>query len=598
MIGMPELATFGFGAPALLPALLVPVLATWAWWAGRRGRRAARLALGGAPALHGGASERRRSLAAFALIAGIVLAVIASARPQWGEGNREIAQSGIDIVVALDVSRSMEAQDIAPSRAEAASVGLAEMLGHLTGNRVGLVTFAGSAFERAPLTVDLQVLVSLIARSQVESALVQPGTDLAAAIESALDVLDVEDPAAAQAIVLVSDGEDPTQEIEDAIARAEAAGIPIYTVFAGTTNPTPLPETSGGTDVSVGQPDILKTIAGRTGADARSAAQIPGLAVEFRRLQQTQFNADTERQPVDRFVWFAGAALVLVVVAWVVGEGGSRRMPRLRGGAIVASMLALVVIGCGTSAWRHIEAGNAAYKSGDYEDALSEYRQAGEASPDSAAANYNIANALHQLERYEEAAAAAGESHRAALDAEDIRTASLAQYTLGNTAFVRQQLEAARDAYISALRLNPDDRDAKANLELTLALLLPPPDPDPGEPQPGEGTPDPVATPDPDATAQPGDPGPGPADPSATAEPGDGTSQPGQPQPSEPQPGQGEGDPRQFMIEAARVDLAEALGELGPEVTAEEAQRIIDLTRRLNELEGLPSGGAGSVPAR
>src|SRR5690606_17075103 len=175
----------------------------------------------------------------------------------------------------LDVSRSMEAEDVAPNRARAAVDGITTMLSHMAGNRVGLVVFAGDAFARAPLTVDLPVIASMVARAQPEAPLVAAGTNYREALAEAFRLLEVEDAADTRAVLLVSDGEDLSSEFQSAVDFAERRGIRIYTVFAGTSNPTPLPEGSGGTDVSVARPDVLQTIADQTGGSFRTSDRIP-----------------------------------------------------------------------------------------------------------------------------------------------------------------------------------------------------------------------------------------------------------------------------------------------------------------------------------
>src|SRR5690606_33791192 len=150
------------------------------------------------PGLRTERGGRLRLMLGVLVVAALALAVVAAARPQWGEDDEALAQRGIDLIIALDVSRSMEAQDVQPSRAEAAAAGLNEMLSHMTGNRVGLVVFAGNAFARAPLTVDLPVVTSLVTRAQAEAPLVQPGTNLRAALAEAFRLLDVEDAAETQ----------------------------------------------------------------------------------------------------------------------------------------------------------------------------------------------------------------------------------------------------------------------------------------------------------------------------------------------------------------------------------------------------------------
>jgi len=596
---------FAFGEPLALWGLLASVVILGVTWHARRRRRRAAALLGGSPALRTGASEWRLLAVGVLLALACASAVVAAARPQWGEGDQLLEQRGIDLVIALDVSRSMLADDVLPNRAVAAERGLAEMLTHLTGNRVGLVLFAGSAFERSPLTVDLQAVTSLIRRAQAESPLVQPGTNFDAAVAAALQALDVPDPARQQAILVVSDGEEIEETLAAAIARANASGVPVFTVFAGTTTPTGLPSVQGTVDVTTGDPTTLSALARETGGVTRPVGQMAGLAVEFRRMQQTQFASDTALAPVERFAWPAGAAVILLLLAMAVGESGRSRRPqlrpRLRRGVVTAVLwggLAIFIAGCGTVAWRHVEAGNRAYELGDYEMALAEYRRASEAAPDEVAVGYNLANALYALRRYEEAGVAAEESAVAAVELGDAEIALLTRYTLGNTAFRRTEMEAARDAYQAVLRIDPTDRDAKANLELVLAILEPPPPPPPPEDDDGE---------------QPDDGEDGDGDDGN----GNGGQQPG----GQPQPGDGDGDggaaegtpggaPGGGQLgeefdpgEGASLDdirglLEQALGELGPEITLEDALRILTLAQRANELTPLPSRSGGEIPAR
>jgi|GEM_PF-1180748 len=602
---------FAWGEPLLLTALVAPLLAVFALRSSRVARARARALLGGPPGLRGGTHERRRLVVGVLMVLALALAVLAAARPQWGAGDRALEQRGIDLVIALDVSRSMQARDVAPTRAEAAATGLAEMLTHLTGNRVGLVVFAGSAFERAPLTVDLPVLATMVARAQNEAPLVSAGTDLAAAIEASLNVLDVPDRARTQAVLLVSDGEDLQPRLDQAIGLAIAQDVRVYTVFAATTAPTPLGDQAR--DVTTARPDHLEEIAARTGGASRGAAQVAGLAVEFRRLQQTQFAADTEPALIERFPWFVGGALLLLTLALLLGEGGRTPRPRLRRGvigALLPALLGAVLLGaCGAPAWRHVEDGNRAYEAGRFEEALAAYLAADEAAPDDPAVDYNIANALHRLRRMEEAGVAAAAALAGALDAEDGALAGRARFTLGNTAFEREQWEVARDSYMAALRLDPDDRDAKANLELVLAVLQPPPeDPAPQGEDGDPGAEDPEAQP---GDGAPGEPDPGEGEGSEGSEGSEGEGEDGQPgdgqgdgpgsgetpgDPGTPQPG-GPGGALADTLEGARAALEEALGALGPEVTEVEARRILELARRANELDPLPdTSGGGPAP--
>ncbi|MEI7926623.1 MAG: VWA domain-containing protein, partial [Chloroflexota bacterium] len=139
------LGALRFGMPLAFAALaLVPLLIALAWFEARR-RATANARYGGSPTLRIGAAPRRRALQGAMLIGAVTLLSIAAARPQWGFEDGEVEQRGIDVAVVLDVSRSMLATDIAPTRARAAAQGIREMLEHLDGNRVALITFAGSS---------------------------------------------------------------------------------------------------------------------------------------------------------------------------------------------------------------------------------------------------------------------------------------------------------------------------------------------------------------------------------------------------------------------------------------------------------------------
>ncbi|RLT38600.1 MAG: VWA domain-containing protein, partial [Chloroflexi bacterium] len=401
---------------ALIALLFVPLLAGLVWFEARR-RRQANARYGGSSALRLGAAPARRAVQGTLLVAAVALLIIAAARPQWGHQETEAEQRGIDVAVVLDVSRSMTATDVAPSRARAAAAGLRDMLGHLDGNRVALVTFAGTAFTRSPLTVDLPALANLVDRAQNDSPLVQAGTDLRVAIESAVLLLSVTDRAQTQVIVLISDGEDLGADVQSAIERANQQGIAIHTVFAATENPTALPASSGGTDLTRGDPRNLTAIARGTGGTTRDVRGMAGLAVDFRRLQQTQFQTAQTRASRDHFSWFIGGALVLLLTqAALPTSSESRLLPRVRmprfgrsrraAAGVALSAIVVMLTGCvavsGTEAYRRVEAGNGLYSAGQFDRALQEYTAAAGLDPNDLAIQYNLANALYRLGRYEE----------------------------------------------------------------------------------------------------------------------------------------------------------------------------------------------------
>lgn len=610
-----------FANPLALLWLLAVVPAVAAVWYASKLRQRADAAFGGAAELRSERGPWRRPLQLGLLLAALALAAVGVARPQWGAEERELTRLGVDVAIALDISRSMTTQDVRPSRAEVAAWGLTEMLAHLRGDRVGLVTFAGEAFQRSPLTLDLEPLTQLIARSQNEAALVAQGTDLGAALSSAIDLLDVDDPADTQVVVLISDGEDVAGDVDAAVERANDLGIRVYTVAVGTAEGGRMPADDRGTShrPSLVDVEMLTSIAARTGGNVRGLDAIAGLAVEFQRLRRSAFDEGANQAPIDRFQWFlAGALVLLLAQSWIAQ--GARAATRLHAPRVVLGatglLAALLIAACGSPAYEDVQRGNEAYDREAYDDALAAYQEAVGETSDAAETpppvGYNIGNTLHRLERYEEATVAT----TAAMDAtDDSALLTRAAYARGNHAFKRGDLEAARQAYIGVLLRDPGDVDAKHNLELVLRLLAreepPPPEPPPRRPGQGddedqqsdqdEGDPDDQQQ-DGGGDGEQGDQPP-PDDSGGEGEPGEEGDQPddrdGDTPPQQQGDAPGERDPAApDNVDDAREQLSEAILELGDApLTLEQALDILDLVRITNSLEALepPDRQAGGA---
>jgi len=612
-----------FAEPWSLLLLVVLLPLGGLWFIERRRRAAADAAYGGHRGLRIGRSAWRGRLQAVALVVGVALVVVATARPRWGSAALPVERRGIDIAVALDVSRSMTTADVLPSRAGAASAGLQGLLTHVRTDRVGLVIFGGAAFERSPLTLDMDALGQLVARAQLEAQLAGRGTDLGGAIDASLALLDVEDAAETQVIIVVSDGEDLGDAALEAAARAADAGVRVYTVAAGTDAGAAIPGDTGDIGPSRADRITLEAVAVLTGGEFRELDTIAGLAIDFQQLRQSAFDEEREIQPIERFQWFLAPAIVLLALPLILAEAGRAR-PLMRSRLSLAVFLVMVLVaGCGGSQlFQHVDAGNRAYEEERFEDALAEYREARLVAPDEPAVGYNLGNTLHRLRRFEEAAVLSEEALRTTSDPQ---LAQSLRYALGGHAMERGLLLQARDHYIEVLRLDPNDFDAKANLELVLSLI------EPGSAPPPEDAPpldeptgdDALADPETDSTRV----GDGGADnqPQLNDEPsddggedGDGSGDGGNTASSDGQPGASgsAGDPTgdasggnggegaeaslEAAVAEAEAELAQALAEAGDELTLEEALLLLELSDRLSALQALASddGGSGGVTDR
>ena len=228
-----------WAAPAYLWMLLaLPLVAGLFVWAQRR-RRAA-YAHGLVPEALRPTLRWRRGLQGAFVTAAAALIILGIARPRMSGAEREVEQRGLDLVIVLDLSRSMMAEDIAPTRLDRVRNELHGVLDQLAGDRVGLVVFAGTGLLQAPLTTDYAALRSLLDAAD-PATMPTPGSNLEGALQAATSALRTDSPASApgepphaRAALLLSDGEFHDSQIEAARAQARAHDIALYTAGVGT----------------------------------------------------------------------------------------------------------------------------------------------------------------------------------------------------------------------------------------------------------------------------------------------------------------------------------------------------------------------------
>jgi Ca-activated chloride channel homolog len=254
---------------------------------------------------------------------------VALARPVWGIDLDVVESVGVSVMFVLDVSRSMDAQDVLPSRLERAKLGLQEMFETLGGNELGLILFAGTAFVQFPLTTDSASAETFLAAATSDSISNQ-GTNIDAALRLALDSLD-EATSAKKVIVLVTDGENQRDAPQSAVAEAVQRGVIIDTIGYGEAEGAPIPlrdhngritgyksDQSGNLVLSSLDEALLKDIADRTGGIYQHAApdgqEAKRLINHINHGEAATLNRDAESHDVERFEIFVALAVLALTI--------------------------------------------------------------------------------------------------------------------------------------------------------------------------------------------------------------------------------------------------------------------------------------------
>ncbi|MBZ0300700.1 MAG: VWA domain-containing protein [Anaerolineae bacterium] len=258
-----------------------------------------------------------------------VCVVVALARPVWGVNTDVVEVQGVSVVVVLDVSNSMGAQDLLPSRLERAKLGLYGLFDGLRGNEVGLVVFAGTAFIQFPLTTDIDSATAFL--NAVDSgSITQQGTVIDEALHLALGMFDEQRPSG-RLIVLVTDGENQEGDVQPAVDEAVQKGVTIDTLGYGSVEGAPVPifsdsgeivaykaDSSGQMVVSRLDEPLLQHIAEQTGGlyqrGGASGAEITNLVRVINQAETGLLDNRVEARSVERYELFVLAAAILLAV--------------------------------------------------------------------------------------------------------------------------------------------------------------------------------------------------------------------------------------------------------------------------------------------
>jgi len=418
-------------------------------------------------------TTRLRTAKACMLLLAILWLILAMTGPKYGYSWQEIERKGIDIIIALDCSKSMLAQDIKPTRLDRAKREVYDLLTMLKGDRVGLVAFAGTAFLQCPLTLDYDAY-NLFLNALTPDFLPVGGTNLSAAIYTAISGFDSKSKSE-KAIILITDGEnteagDPLKAAED----ARKAGIKLFSIGVGRQDGVPIPSKEGGFKkdgagniiLSRLDENTLKKMAVSTlGTYVRSVAGDMDLDVIYAKEIRGKMEASTlsgGRKKIweDRYQWVLGLAIALVLMDLFIPSVGRKWS------GMLSVLLVLTLLPAAAQAGP-AQDGLEAYKKGQYDRALKLFIEAQLENPDKPELLYNLGSAYYKTGDFE----SAYQHYLQALKGEDQSLRQKTQYNLGNTSFRKGQMEQAVKHYESALKLDPDDGQARQNLEFVKKII-------------------------------------------------------------------------------------------------------------------------------
>jgi Ca-activated chloride channel family protein len=187
------------------------------------------------------ASQSRPSVKFSLLMAALVLLIIAAARPQYGQQERTVKRQGIEVMVALDISNSMLAEDVVPNRLDRAKQMLSKMVDNMTDDKVGLVVFAGEAFTQLPITCDY-VSAKMFLNTITPNLIPTQGTAIGAALQTAITSFGAIEDEVGRAIILITDGENHEDDAIAVAKKAQEMGIQVFVVGIGKPEGSPIPK--------------------------------------------------------------------------------------------------------------------------------------------------------------------------------------------------------------------------------------------------------------------------------------------------------------------------------------------------------------------
>ena len=410
----------------------------------------------------------------------LALLIVMLARPQFGTKISNEQRTGIETIIAMDISNSMLAEDITPSRLDRSKMMVENLVDHFTNDKIGLLVFAGDAFVQLPITSDY-VSAKMFLSSIDPSMMATQGTDIARAIDMATHSFTQEE-GIGKAIIVITDGEDHEGGALESAKAAKDAGMRVYVLGVGSTQGAPIPipgtgdymkDNTGNTVMSALNEDMCRQVAQAGGGayihvENNSAAQ-DQLDNELNKLAKKETTSTVYSEFDEQFQAVAILALLLLILEICIYDRRNPLLKRLslfgskkKAAATVALLLVAMTVSAQTDR-QYIREGNKQFRVGQYDKAEVSYRKAVEKNPKNPQAAYNLGNAL--MAQKKDSAAVQQFEQATRIETNPLRKAA-AYHNMGVICQTHKMYGEAIEAYKNALRLNPNDDETRYNLVL------------------------------------------------------------------------------------------------------------------------------------
>ena len=424
-------------------------------------------------------SRFRPSVKFWVLQAALALLILMLARPQMGTKISHEKRTGIETIIALDISNSIRAEDIVPSRLDRSKMMIENLVDHFTNDKIGLIVFAGDAFVQLPITSDY-VSAKMFLSSIDPSMMATQGTDIAAAIDMATNSFTQEE-GIGKAIIVITDGEDHEGGALQAAEAARKKGMCVFVLGVGSAQGAPIPipgtgdymkDNTGNTVMSALNEDMCRQVAQAGGGayihvENNSAAQ-QRLDNELDKLAKKETSTTVYSDYDEQFQAFGILALLLLILEICILDRRNPLLKRIsffgtRKSVVTIFLLMITVSTFAQTDRQYLRQGNKQFNAGDYANAEVSYRKALEKNPRNPQAIYNLGNAL--MAQKKDSASIEQFQNAAKLETNPLRKYQ-SFHNIGVICQSHKMYGEAIEAYKSALRLNPDDDETRYNLVL------------------------------------------------------------------------------------------------------------------------------------